>query len=266
MATRDMRGFDLNAAMAGLYGSGDYYVSVPAGPSEAEDDTYWTKSVDPDGNERDRFAERDQYVENIRPELAHIAALDPGRVLDIGCGPGWLLSAIDDAWDKHGVELSAAAADHASQYGEILVGPFENARYPDGSFDLIVMYHVIEHLPDPVGALRRARALLRPGGRAVIGTPDFDSGCARRFGNRYRMLHDPTHISLFSNDSMHRCLRDNGLRIDGVEYPYFATQWFNRENLLRMLETGGISPPFYGNFMTFYCTNDGSPGVPADTP
>lgn len=251
---RDIPNFDLTAAMASLYRSGDYYVSVPAGDNENADDTYWTESVDPDGNVRDRFAERDQYVENIRPEIDFIAGLEPGRVLDIGCGPGWLLSAMDERWDKHGVELSAAAAKHAVQYGDISVGPFEAAKYEPDSFDLVTMYHVIEHLPDPVDALRRAHELLRDGGRLVLGTPDFDSGCARRFGNQYRMLHDPTHISLFSNDSMHRCLRDVGFQIDRVDYPYFETQWFDRENLIRMLKPDGISPPFYGNFMTFYAT------------
>jgi len=253
---RDIPDFELTAAMASLYRAGEYYVRVPAGESD-EDDTYWTKSVDPDGKERDRFAERDQYVANIEPELAFIAGLTPGRVLDIGCGPGWLLSAVDPAWEKHGVEVSAAAGEYASRYGEIFVGPFEDAELAPDSFDLIVMYHVIEHLADPVDALQRARGLLRAGGRLLLGTPDFDSGCARRFGNRYRMLHDPTHISLFSNDSMHRCLRDIGFHIDRVDYPYFETQWFNRENLLRMLDAEGISPPFYGNFMTFYATRSG---------
>lgn len=255
---RDIPGFALPDAMASLYRSGDYFIRIPAGPSEPEDDTYWTKSVDPDGKTRDRFAEREQYVENIRPELDFISSLTPGRVLDIGCGPGWLLSAIAPAWERHGVELSAAAAAHAAQYGEIFTGPFEESQFAAESFDLIVMYHVIEHLPEPVEALHRALALLRPGGHLVLGTPDFDSGCARRFGNQYRMLHDPTHISLFSNDSMHRCLRDVGFDIDRVDYPYFETQWFDRENLLRMLDTDGISPPFYGNFMTFYCARGGA--------
>jgi len=249
---RNIPDFELTEAMTSLYRTGDYFVSVPAGETAPEDDTYWTKSIDPDGKERDRFAERDQYLANIKPELDFIAGLTPGRVLDIGCGPGWLLSALDPAWDKHGVELSAAAAEYAAQYAEIFVGPFEAAEYAPNSFDLIVMYHVIEHLPDPVDAVKQAFDLLREGGRLVLGTPDFDSGCARRFGNQYRMLHDPTHISLFSNESMHRCLRDNGFHIDQVEYPYFETQWFNSENLLRMLDTDGISPPFYGNFMTFY--------------
>jgi SAM-dependent methyltransferase len=251
---RNIPNFDLAQAMTSLYRTGGYFVSVPAGETAPEDDTYWTKSIDPDGKERDRFGERDQYVANIKPELDFIAGLTPGRVLDIGCGPGWLLSALDPAWERHGVELSTAAAEHAARYGEIFVGPFEQAVYEPASFNLIVMYHVIEHLPDPVDAVQRAFSLLREGGRLVLGTPDFDSGCARRYGNQYRMLHDPTHISLFSNDSMHRCLRDNGFHIDQVEYPYFETQWFNKENLLRMLDTDGISPPFYGNFMTFYGT------------
>lgn len=255
---RDIPGFELREAMASLYRSGEYFIRIPPGPDENADDTYWTEVVDPDGNVRDRFAERDQYVENIRPELEFISTLDPGRVLDIGCGPGWLLSAIAPAWERHGVELSAAAAEHASQYGSIFTGPFEAADFEPESFDLIVMYHVIEHLPEPVAALGRALALLRPGGHLVLGTPDFDSGCARRFGNQYRMLYDPTHISLFSNDSMHRCLRDVGFRINRVDYPYFETQWFNRSDLLRMLDAEGVSPPFYGNFMTFYCTGHAS--------
>jgi len=255
---RDIPNFNLTEAMQSLYRTSGYYVSVPAGDTRSEDDTYWTETIDPDGVVRDRFAERDQYVANLRPELDYIDQLEPGRVLDIGCGPGWLLSALDPGWKKHGVEISAAAAEHAARHGEIFIGPFEDAAFEPRSFDLIVMYHVIEHLPDPVEALALALELLRPGGQLLLGTPDFDSGCARRFGNQYRMLHDPTHISLFSNDSMHRCLRDAGFQIDRVDYPYFETQWFNRDDLLRMLEPEGVSPPFYGNFMTFYCSRPDS--------
>jgi hypothetical protein len=58
------------------------------------------------------------------------------------------------------------------------------------------------------------------------------------------MLHDPTHISLFSADSMHRCLRDLGFQIKFVEYPYFDTPWFTKENLLCVLEEDRVSPHF----------------------
>ena len=95
--------------------------------------------------------------------------------------------------------------------------------------------------------------ILKKGGIILLGTPDFDSGCARLFGNNYRLLNDPTHISLFSNDSMHRFLRDHGFTIDYVEYPFFNTRHFTEDNLKALFNTSKVSPPFYGNFMTFYC-------------
>jgi hypothetical protein len=90
-------------------------------------------------------------------------------------------------------------------------------------------------------------------GLFILATPNFDSGCARRFGERYRLLHDKTHITLFSDDSMRRFLRDHGFRIERSDYPYFETPYFTEENLRRLMDTEQVSPPFYGNFMTFYC-------------
>jgi hypothetical protein len=52
---------------------------------------------------------------------------------------------------------------------------------------------------------------------------------------------------------MHRFLRDYGFTIDRVDYPYFDTPYFTAQNLARLLNTSEVSPPFYGNFMTFYC-------------
>lgn len=118
------------------------------------------------------------------------------------------------------------------------------------------MYHVIEHLKDPIAALKKVYTMLAPGGTFIIGTPDFDSAAARRYGKKFRMLHDPTHISLFSSDSMHRCLRNQGFKIKQVEYPYFDTPWFTKENLMRILDVDGVSPPFYGSIMTFFCENN----------
>ena len=86
----------------------------------------------------------------------------------------------------------------------------------------------------------------------IIGTPDFDCGAARRYGNDFRLLHDKTHVSLFSNDSMHRFLRDMGFKVQKVEYPFFDTTFFNEVNLMRLLENKSISPPFYGSVMTFF--------------
>lgn len=237
----------------------DYFVrrNMPADASYEE--SYWGVITDPDGKVRDRREERERYVQDIATELAFINALPAGRMLDVGCGLGFLLSGVADEWERHGVEVSAFAAGHAARYGQIHQGLLEEAGYPDRHFDLVVIYHVIEHVADPLALLKEIRRILKPCGWLILGTPDFDSGAARRYGANYRLLHDVTHISLFSNESMHRFLRDHGFRIEQVDYPYFATRYFNRDSLLALLDTSKVSPPFYGNFMTFYCQREALP-------
>ncbi len=250
--TRDLAGFDLTQAMRSLYETGSYYVSLRPDETSYEDN-YWGEVVDPDGLERDRPTERDAHLANLATEIDFIVSLPVGRVLDVGCGLGWLLSALDDDWCRHGIEMSTFAAARARNHAEIFVGSLLDYPSSSGPFDLIILHHVIEHMVAPEANLIRLKELLAPDGWLILGTPDFDSGCARRFGANYRLLHDPTHVSLFSNDSMHRMLRDFGFDIRRVDYPFFETAYFTTDNLVRLFDTGAVSPPFYGNFMTFYC-------------
>lgn len=239
----------------------EYFVRRELPVDASYEESYWGVITDPDGNVRDRREERERYLQDIATELAFINGLPAGRMLDIGCGLGFLLSGVADDWERHGVEVSAFAARRATRYGQIHQGLLEEAGYPDRHFDLVVIYHVIEHVADPLALLKEIRRILKPDGWLILGTPDFDSGAARRYGANYRLLHDVTHISLFSNESMHRFLRDHGFRIEQVDYPYFATRYFNRNSLLALLDTSRVSPPFYGNFMTFYCRREALPAL-----
>ncbi len=214
---------------------------------------YWGTIVDPDGNVRNRLEERERYLEDIAEEVKLINELKVGKILDVGCGLGCLLSGVGDNWEKYGVEVSQFAAEHANKWGEIFCGELKEANYRDDNFDVVVLYHVIEHVEKPVDLLLEIKRILKRGGYLILGTPDFDSGCARRFGENYRLLQDKTHINLFTNESMHRFLYEYGFEIEHVRYPFFETRYFTEENLLRLFDTNKISPPFYGNFMTFYC-------------
>lgn len=243
-----------------------YFVRrAPTRPHEFEEE-YWGTVVDPDGRVRQRIEEREQCLEDVRQEIDYLNSLPRGRLLDVGCGLGFLLSALPASWEKHGVEVSRFAARHASQWGEIHVGNLEGAGYSADYFDVVVMYHVIEHLEDPVSAIVEVHRILKPSGILLLGTPDFDSGCARRFKQNYRLLKDPTHVSLFTNESMHRFLRDHDFAIDRVEYPFFETRHFTVENLMRMFDTSKVSPPFYGNYMTFYAHKAGVEPSSVSTP
>jgi len=247
-----MRNIPLQELMQNLYESGDYFASIPPDVGAGYEEEYHEIAIDPDGKERHLLEEREQWLSGVKEITDYLDILDAKKILDIGCGLGWLLSYLNDDWDKYGVEISKFASNHAKQYGNVFNGILEN--FPDnGKFDVIVMNHVIEHLEDPVWALNKIRSMLNDKGVFIVGTPDFDSAAARRYGDRFRLLNDPTHISLFSSDSMHRCLRDNDFKIMKVEYPYFDTPWFNKDDLLKILNDKEISPPFYGSNMTFFC-------------
>jgi SAM-dependent methyltransferase len=139
-------------------------------------------------------------------------------------------------WERHGIEISEYAAERAAEHGVIFHGDLESANYPDRFFDVVTLYHVIEHMEDPERELREIKRILKPGGWLIAGTPNFDSACARRFGDNFLLLHDVTHISLFSAESLRRLLEGNGFSVDWEDYPFFDTRYFTRENLERLFD------------------------------
>jgi SAM-dependent methyltransferase len=228
-----------------------YFRRREAPPPDYESE-YWGTVVDPDGKVRDRLGEREQHIGDVSEELRYLNALPTSRILDVGCGLGFFLSGLDHRHERHGVEVSRFAGEHARTWGTIHVGTLESAEYPSASFDAVVLHHVIEHVADPSALLDEIFRVLGPGGRLVLGTPDFDGAAARHFGDKFRLLHDPTHISLFSCESLQRLVTAHGFVVESVSFPYFETRHFTAANLVRMLDTDTISPPFYGSFMTFY--------------
>ena len=180
------------------------------------------------------------------------------RILDMGSGFGFFLSSFDKSWDKIGIEISDLASENSKKWSKIynidLQKKIDNkSKKILGKFDAVFSYHVIEHLKNPEQFIKNAYLLMKQNAFFVIGTPNFDSGAARYFKKKYRFYHDETHISYFSENSLFRLLEDNGFKILKVDYPYFDTAHFNIKNLKKMFNKKSISPPFYGNIMTFYC-------------
>ena len=128
----------------------------------------------------------------------------PARLLDVGSGKGQFLDAAARAeWSVLGIEISeAAAAEAKRRYGlTTMVGDWATAEAM-GPFDAITFWHVLEHLPDPVEALRRARPLLVPGGVVVVSVPNLASWQARLFGDAWLHLDIPRHLVHYTPDSL----------------------------------------------------------------
>ena len=140
-----------------------------------------------------------------------------GRLLEVGCGHGLLLDeARKRGWAVEGLELADASREHARSLGlDVRDQTLEEA---EGTYGAVVLADVLEHLDDPVGALRRSRGLLAPGGVALIVTPDPASRTARLAGSRW-WGYLPSHTYLIPHATLRGLLRDAGL--ETVEERHF---------------------------------------------
>lgn len=137
----------------------------------------------------------------------------PGRVLDVGCGRGFLLDAFRRrGWTVEGTEMSAASSAHAREVLKIPVhvGPLEGLRLPASSFDAVTLWHVLEHVTTPVAILEEIHRLLRPGGVVLVSVPNFGSPEARAAGPGWFHLDVPRHLVHFTAETLDEALRGAG--------------------------------------------------------
>ena len=177
-----------------------------------------------------------------------------GKILDVGCGLGFFLSAINSQWEKYGVEISEFASDYARQHFpdiNIFTGELGQAKYEDNFFDVVYCFSVLEHANNPNEIMSKIYRVIKPGSLLIVSVPNIESFCARRFKSNYRLLGVP-HIVLWSRATLTTLLEQNGFKPFKVRYPFFGTKYFTLGNLFRLINTKNISPPFYGNEMTLY--------------
>lgn len=174
-----------------------------------------------------------RYQTRFRKLMQRAApGIGPVRVLDVGCADGRLLTWYREAMpertiETYGIDIGEDAVEQAKKAGHIAVaGRFEvDTELPDGTFDLIVASHVIEHVADPIQFARRAAELLKPGGLFMFATPNVDSADVRRFGRFWGGWHFPRHWTLYDPKTAEQLAEQVGLTVEQVGYEVNPVFW-----------------------------------------
>lgn len=149
------------------------------------------------------------------------------RLLDVGFGAGAVLKVAQArGWQVYGIERSPLAVDQARANGfvNVQVADIAEAPFPEGHFDVVVMFELIEHLTDALPFLRHGQRLLRPGGMLYVTTPNGSGISGRLLSARWSVAAPPEHLQLFSPRSLRQALANTGfdtvkIRTEGVN-PY----------------------------------------------
>lgn len=162
------------------------------------------------------------------------------RILDIGCGFGETLGYHKArGCDVYGVEADENIRRVAEKFGyKVNVGLFDPNSYDSEFFDYVTMDQVIEHVTDPLATMQGIARVLKPGGIAILSTPNANGWGAKLFGRRWINWHAPYHVQHFSTNSMEIAAEQAGLFIEQVktitssEWLYY--QWIHLFTLPEM--------------------------------
>lgn len=135
-------------------------------------------------------------------------------VLDIGCGTGDFLAALrTKGHHVMGIEPNVTARDRATQLHQLVVLPTLDAVSSLEQFQVLTMWHVLEHMPDPRLTIKRAFALLQQGGYLFIAVPIRNSWDAQHYASGWAALDVPRHLSHFRDNDVRRILADQGFQL-----------------------------------------------------
>ena len=142
-----------------------------------------------------------------------------GRLLDFGCGGGGFLKRMaDQGWEVTGLDAAVGAVRQIQEELGLkaLVGSLPHPELPPGSFDVVTMWHSLEHVHRPLAILREAYRLLVPGGKLVVATPNIESLPFYWFGSSWFGLDLPRHLTHFTPKTLRAMLETAGFSVDGV--------------------------------------------------
>lgn len=187
--------------------------------AETHYDGFWGEDV----KDLDVFYWNEAHARMYQDFCHRFVAGRSGRLLDVGCGLGFFLKTMAqyDNWEADGCEISPAAVHYAREtlgLDRVVCGRLEDANFSPGTFDLITMWDVIEHLLEPDVLLQQCHALLKPGGICFMHTPNVRvqlpkarlKALVRGMQQGIGYLQPRDHLHHYSTHSLRKLLERNG--------------------------------------------------------
>ena len=180
------------------------------------------------------------------------SGMQSGKLLDIGCGVGdFLHTAEMHGWECIGVEPSedAKAIAQKRMKGKIITSE-ELEGFPDGAFDVITMWHVLEHVDDLKWQVAHLQRLVKPSGRVVIAVPNYKSYDGQYYKEHWAAYDVPRHLNHFNRITLSKIFKTSGLELvkmdklkwDAYYISYLSEQYRHHSlPLVRGLYRGFIS-------------------------
>jgi 2-polyprenyl-3-methyl-5-hydroxy-6-metoxy-1,4-benzoquinol methylase len=170
-------------------------------------------------NKRSLFEKAYHFVKNIalKNKLGLINSLqaEKGKILDIGAGTGdFLTVAKNNGWQAVGIEPGEKAKSIAIKKGVSFVN--QTSELESHSFDVITMWHVLEHVPDLDFQIKELKRLLKPTGSLIVAVPNFKSYDAKHYGAFWAAYDVPIHFWHFSKKAIKELFQKEGLQLEKI--------------------------------------------------
>lgn len=213
-----------STSLTELYGE-SYFANVGA------DEPGYDRYIEETENQRKTFRERLQLIPK---------EFDRKRLLDVGAATGVFVEQARLAgWEAEGLEPSQWAADYARETlrQPVRHGTIDSLDLQPATFDVITLWEVIEHVPDPAATLRALHRLLRPNGLLALSTPDAGSLVARLLGRRWPGWKKvPEHLFFFDRATLLSLLNRCGFSVAAHRYvPLTVSRGYLLDRLLAVV-------------------------------
>jgi len=203
-------------------GCGLIYLS-PRPPEEETESFYQADGYDPfitlskpKSTVEKLYSVSRRFTLRWKAKLVHKLVNKGGSILDLGCSTGEFLLCLREDYKVEGIEPEARAARFAREHFGLNAhtGTLDTtiAGLEQAPYDLITMWHVLEHIPNPVSAITQLKTLLKPGGSILFALPNIGSADAGFYGEQWVALDTPRHLWHFTPASLDKLMAKCGFK------------------------------------------------------